>query len=102
VPLAEKRVFQLSVSLGVRRGDSLRRQVMIIQRQPETDRCCGAGARAKQRAGLTRPLLFEFGSECSWCGVAKRGVRPLGVVVVDPACEDRARLMDGEEQRLVK
>ena len=29
-------------------------------------------------------------------------MRPLGVVVIDPAREDRARLADGEEQRLVE
>ena len=37
-------------------------------------------------------MLFEFGGERSRCGVAERGVRALGIVVVDPAREDRASL----------
>jgi hypothetical protein len=47
-------------------------------------------------------LLFEFGSERRWYGVAERGMQPLGVVIIDPAREDRARLADLEEQRLVE
>ena len=36
------------------------------------------------------------------CCVAERGVRPLGVIGVDPTDEDRARLSDVEEQRLIE
>ena len=34
--------------------------------------------------------------------MAERGVRSLGVAVVDPAGQDRAGLADGEEQGLVE
>jgi hypothetical protein len=56
----------------------------------------------KQRAALTPPLLFDLGGDRRLGGVAERGVRSLGFVIIAPAGEDRAGLVDREELRLVE
>ena len=56
----------------------------------------------KQRAGLNTPFPFEFVGEGHLVGGTERGVRTLGILVMDPAGKVRASMADCKEQRLVE
>ena len=48
----------------------------------------------KQRAGLNTPFPFEFVGEGHLVGGTERGVRTLGILVMDPAGKVRASMAD--------